>query len=171
MFASNYLSQVLANHYRTPGLKRLLCRHWVRKHCFRRLACHYRHEIIPTHLPRCANNERGIACMFDKQGGCIFKHDGAEGDVPMQPNFSGNNSTAPSVERIIKFHKETLSAKASALLKSKLCLVNPIDVPLYSAVNSFLYNESDQAKAKEWHQVIMQGESVSTPTNFAILDL
>jgi len=130
MYAVRYLHDMLQANYRSPGLKRLQCRHWVKKHCFRLVTCLYRHELIPSHIPLCSHVERGATCPRQLSHDCLFTHKSSSSpDVPTQPIAS--NTAA-------------LCSELEALTKELACNVNPFDRNgQRSTLESIIYTDED----------------------------
>lgn len=121
---------MLQANYRAPGLKRLQCRHWVKKHCFRLVTCLYRHELIPSHIPLCSHVERGTTCPREMCNDCLFLHKNSSSpDVPTQP--IGSNTAA-------------LFSELEALTKELACNVNPFDRNGHKpTLKSIIYTDED----------------------------
>jgi len=174
MFCNNYLNSLLKTHHNTPGLKRLQCRHWVRRHCFRRIACHYRHEIIPAHMPLCSYNEKALICPLERNFLCVYRHDESEikRNVPIHPptmTHAESNQQKYRTSKIIEATKSSMELKLQAAVKSIACLVNVIEMVSFD--QSIVYSEKDREEAIAWVQNIDKGENVIEPSSFAILDL
>lgn len=130
MYGVRYLEDLLETNYRVPGLKRLQCRHWVKKHCFRLVTCLYRHELIPSHQPVCSYVERGTVCPLHKCSNCFFSHRSTS-EVPTEPLAHGSTS---------------LISEYQMKLKELACNVNPIDChDRRSILETILYSDIDLA--------------------------